>query len=344
MQQFVVSAWRRHRVVTLLLALLLTSACGQFGPAVSVPAQPQAPSVNVASIGIAAAAPPLSQQTGSQLNGRILFVREGNLWLWQAGTSRQFSQGGTWNQPAFSSDGKDIAYVYWADNFSDIFVMSADGTNSRRLTRGQSASLPDNSWAMRPAWSPDGARLAFISDANSNHNQVWVMSSDGGSRRQLTSEALGLLWADSLAWDPSGERIAVTAAPDMRVPSNVYLIDVAKGTFEKLSTQLNGAYDPSFSPDGSAIAYVGRPNSRGVLVVQTLDGKQTASLDKLPFLRSPVWAPDGKTIAFLAGQGGTFEIWTMSVQYTAAGFELGEPHQLTRDAAVDPISGLSWAP
>jgi hypothetical protein len=46
----------------------------------------------------------------------------------------------------------------------------------------------------------------------------------------------------------------------------------------------------------------------------------------------------------LAQQNGAFEIFVLSVRSTADGFELGEPQQLTRDGAVDPMSGLSWAP
>src|SRR5581483_6155429 len=67
--------------------------------------------------------PSVQQQAADTPPGRILYVRDGNLWLWQGGASRQFSDGGTWYQPSFSPDGTEIAYVYWTFNFSDIFVM-----------------------------------------------------------------------------------------------------------------------------------------------------------------------------------------------------------------------------
>ena len=124
--------------------------------------------------------------------GKILYVRDGNLWLWQGGTSRQFSEGNTWFQPSFSPDGKQVAYVYWTFNFSDVFVMASDGSAPQRLTRGQSAEPAGQQLGVRPAWSPDGARLAYVSDANSELPQVWVMGKDGTNRKQLTSEANGV--------------------------------------------------------------------------------------------------------------------------------------------------------
>jgi TolB protein len=316
--------------------VLVLAACSPLPSAVA----PSSGSLGIA-VPAAQQAPP---QAADLPRGRILYVRDGNLWLWQAGASRQFSDGGTWFQPSFSPDGKEIAYVYWTYNFSDLFVMAADGSSARRLTRGQSSSLPDNSWAFRPAWSPDGARLAYVSDANSGHPQLWVMARDGSARRQVTSEALGLQWVDALSWDPAGARLAATAGPSMRDPSQVYLIDVAKGTSEKLTSHGNGAFDPAFAPDGNTIAYIGRSAGQGELWVRTLDGEKQAHIDRLPYVRSPVWSPDGKALAVLAAPAGTFDIWLVSVRATAAGYELGEPRQLTHDGAVDAMSGLTWSP
>ena len=319
-----------RRIVAMFLGLLVVGAVGC------------AP--NAASIGLAQPQPVL-QQASDTPPGRILYVRDGNLWLWQGGASHQFSEGGTWSQPSFSPGGKEIAYVYWTQNFSDVFVMAADGSKSRRLTRGQSSSIMDNAWAFRPAWSPDGERIAYVSDANSRFPQLWLMAQDGGGRRQISLPAFyEESWFDSLAWDPNGDRVAITAAQTMREPSHIYLVDVAKVTVEKLTSHSNGAFDPAWSPDGQALAYIGRPGSTGELWARTVDGEKTGHSDKLSFVRSPAWAPDGKSIAVLAQQNGAFEIFVMSVKATDSAFEFGEPRPLTRDAAVDPMSGLTWAP
>src|SRR5438067_5845478 len=166
----------RTRLVGLLVRALLLSILAGCAPlAARLPVAESA----VTRTSAGEPAPALQQVTGGQSAlsvqqqpadvppGRILYVRDGNLWLWQSGTSRQFSDGGTWYQPSFSPDGTEIAYVYWTFNFSDIFVMAADGASARRLTKGQAASIMDSDWAFRPKWSPDGSQLAYVSDGNS---------------------------------------------------------------------------------------------------------------------------------------------------------------------------------
>jgi TolB protein len=306
-------------------AAMLAAAAGCAPTAATVPAVPAA------------------LQAREEIPGRMVYVRDGNLWLYQNGDARQLTSGGTWFQPAFSPDGQEIAYVFWENNFSDIFVMAWDGRSSRRLTRGQAASIMNNDWSFRPTWSPDGSQIAYISDAASYFPLVWVMDKDGGSRRQVLTAATGIESADALSWAPDGKRIAVTGLMQ-GLQSQIYVLDVPRGTVEKLTSHPNGSFDPAWSPDGQAVAYIGREGAQGELFVKRVDGEgEPARLGKLAYVRSPQWSPDGKSLAVLAAQGGTFQVWLIPVRGSGETIELGEPRQLTRDGTIDAASGLSWS-
>ena len=303
-------------------ALLLTAGCAPT--AATVPAIPA------------------MLQAREQIQGKMLYVREGNIWLYEKDGARQLTQGGTWFQPTFSPDGQEIAYVYWESNFADIFVMAWNGSASRRLTRGQATYIMENDWAFRPTWSPDGAQIAYTSDRSSNFPVVSIMDKDGKNPRQLLTAATGLDAADSMSWSPNGSRIAVTALSIFSpAPTQIHLLDVAKGTTEKLTSNAGGAFDPAWSPDGESIAYIGRDGGQGELWVKRLDGGE-ARVGKLAYVRSPAWSPDGKSLAVLAAQGGTFQVWVIPVQGAGDVIEFGEPRQLTRDGTIDAASGLSW--
>ncbi|MBA2450459.1 MAG: PD40 domain-containing protein [Chloroflexi bacterium] len=306
-----------------LLALLVGAGCGSTPAAI-----PSAASSVL--------------QGRDQPSGKLLYVREGNLWIWQDGESRPLTSGGTWRQPALSPSGLEIAYVQRQQNFADLFAMASDGSSSRRLTSGQAQALGDNDWTMRPAWSPDGVQIAYTSDANSPFPVAWLMNKDGSAKRQIMIPAMGLDWADAMSWEPGGKRLAVTAMG--RDASQIYILDIARGFAERLTNHPAGAFDPAWSPDGSAIAYVGRDSNRGELRLERPDGSGDTRSDKLAYVRSPAWSPDGATLAVLSAQSGSFDIWIASVRTDGEAIELGEPRQLTRDGGIDAASGLSWGP
>ena len=96
------------------------------------------------------------------------------------------------SSPAWSPDGKTIAYVSGADGDSDIFTV---GTGGRRVTRlTENDAINDVS----PTWSPDGSMLAFSSDRDGD-SDIFEMQADGGAVHVLTSG----VWTDeSPAWRP----------------------------------------------------------------------------------------------------------------------------------------------
>jgi TolB protein len=82
------------------------------------------------------------------------------------------------NHAAWSPDSRRIAFHSDRDGEMEIYVMNADGTDTRRLTTNPT----DDSY---PSWSPDGKRIAFMRVVL-GHNQVFTMNADGSGARRLT--------------------------------------------------------------------------------------------------------------------------------------------------------------
>ncbi len=101
--------------------------------------------------------------------------------------------------PQLSPDGKWVAYTVAvpdkAANRSrtQIYLIAIDGGTPKQLTSGESSSST-------PRWSPDGARLAFVTGG-----QVWTMDAQGGDRKQVTSISTG---AGDPVWSPDGRLLA----------------------------------------------------------------------------------------------------------------------------------------
>ena len=102
--------------------------------------------------------------------------------------------------PALSRDGKRIAF----GRRGDIYVMSASGSNVRRLTFSPGVEGA-------PAWSPDGRWIAY-SSYRAGKSDIWKMRADGGGKTRLTRTAA---LEDVPDWSPDGRKI-VYAGPQAR--------------------------------------------------------------------------------------------------------------------------------
>lgn len=89
--------------------------------------------------------------------------------------------------PAWSPDGKQIAFVSERDGNKEIYIVDADGSNLKKLT-----DYEGYDWF--PSWSPDGRQIAFIRDS-----EIHVMNSDGSDIRRLTDTDT---WNTETAWQP----------------------------------------------------------------------------------------------------------------------------------------------
>jgi len=119
-------------------------------------------------------------------------------------TVEDLYQLGWLEEPRVSPDGRLVAYVrLTVDRVGNryrraIWLAPTDGGAPRRLTSGLKSDTT-------PRWSPDGRRLAFVSDREDEARQIYVIAVDGGEARRITRLQQG---AAEPAWSPDGRRIA----------------------------------------------------------------------------------------------------------------------------------------
>ena len=156
-------------------------------------------------------------------------------------------------------------------------------------------------WArdVDPAWSPDGARIAFVDDLD-----IYVMYADGSGVERLTNNLPGN-W--SPAWSPDGARIAFESGPS----GNIYVMD-ADGSGVKPLTH-NGGVHPAWSPDGTRIAFESLRDANGWdIYVMEADGSGVERLTNHGAWNiGPAWSPDGTRIAFTSDRNGEWDIYVM---------------------------------
>src|SRR5205814_9520420 len=99
-----------------------------------------------------------------------------------------------------------IAFDSNRDGNFEIYVMNADGSGQRRLTRNPAKDVS-------PAWSPDGRRIAFARDRGSTKpsSDIYVMNADGSRLRRLTRSPANDV---SPAWSPNGRKIVFVSDRD----------------------------------------------------------------------------------------------------------------------------------
>jgi Tol biopolymer transport system component len=101
----------------------------------------------------------------------------------------RFVEGSAWDgSPAYSPSGHQIAFMGRVHNRWEIFVMNADGSGRRQLTRSD-PRLEDPPNNVAPAWSPDGSQLAFLSDRDDLW-RLYVMEADGTGQRPMFGKKL----------------------------------------------------------------------------------------------------------------------------------------------------------
>ena len=234
------------------------------------------------------------------------------------GAAREALVPSSWS-PEWSPDGRRIAFTSDRDGDSEIFVMNADGTQQRQVTR--------NDWRdSDPSWSPDGRRLAFTGNGG---RTIVVVGVDGRGLTQLTTSG-----TDSQPdWSPDGRTIAFVSRRDGS--GQVYLMNADGSNQRRLVADDEFHGTPAFSPDGTRIAFEGGADAVYIDVVQ-VDGSGRVRLTDTGGDLEPSWSPDGRTIVFSTWRDGRDDLWAIDA-------DGGGERWLTATRYVSETSP-SWSP
>jgi dipeptidyl aminopeptidase/acylaminoacyl peptidase len=267
------------------------------------------------------------------------------------------------SSPNVSPDGRYVAYTVRDTDMvgnayvTQVWLADAASGRNRPLTFGPKSNTS-------PLWSPDGSRLAFLSD-RTEKRQVWMLDMRGGEAEKVTASEEGV---SAFAWSPDGQSVAYVAtepASDARKDrdkrygdlerdddhgfANLWLIALGATRGKRLTKADWAVGDFSWSPDGSRIAFDHQANdalavdsTKDISVVDVASQKVSDVVTWRGPDGHPVWSPDGDRIAFETTAESPDYYYANGV-IAVVSARGGAPTVLTRDFDED-VSLVAWTP
>jgi TolB protein len=195
-----------------------------------------------------------------------------------------------------------IAYIVKSPGRYELQIADADGMNAQ-------TALASKEPIISPAWSPDGAKLAYVSfEAKKPVVYVHDLAT---ARRHVVANFKGSNSAP--AWAPDGKRLTVVLTKDGN--SQMYMIDADGSGATRLATSADIDTEPCFSPDGSMIYFTSdRGGSPQIYRMPAGGGMAERVTFEGGYNTTPRISPDGKTMAFIyRTDDGRFQLATMDL-------------------------------
>jgi dipeptidyl aminopeptidase/acylaminoacyl peptidase len=209
------------------------------------------------------------------------------------------------------------------DRDSDIFTMNADGGGQTNVTASAAVDFA-------PAWSPDGARIAFVSNQDPASNEIYLVNADGTGQVRLTVNSFD---DRDPAWSPDGTKIAFTTTRDGN--GEIYVMNANGSGQTNLTNNPANDKQPAWSPDGTKIAFTSARGGTDQVYVMNANGSSQVNLSNSGAPDSePNWSPDASMIAYTSFRNN-FEVFTMNADGSG---------QANRTTGSSADVGPTWSP
>lgn len=214
---------------------------------------------------------------------------------------------GTSFSGALRVEGETLAVLAESDGVLDVWLM--DGATGE-LTRNLTAGVLTGTLRSQPSWAPDGSAVAFAAIGGGGDSDLFLaLVDEDGVLPLLEAEGSD----DRPVIAPVGTKVAFISDRDGD-EFDIYVIDLdAGGLITRLTDFADRDSSPTWSPDGTQIAFRRRTDGNSDIFVMNSDGTDVRQLTNSPaFDGDPAWSPDGTEILFTSDRAGNFDIWVMN--------------------------------
>ncbi|HYU44910.1 MAG TPA: winged helix-turn-helix domain-containing protein [Terriglobales bacterium] len=226
-------------------------------------------------------------------------------------------------QPSLSRDGRKLAFS--GDRGGNLEL------REKSLSDGREVPIVADDFYSRyyPQWSPDGAYLAYTREEPSGEGRLMMWSSQSRTEEPLTTSSR--TGRDAHDWSGDGKWLLVAQGKDVWVLPVASRPNAEAAAQKITSSPASALYQCHFSPDGRWIVFEAVRNSpvESILYVMAATGGPWIRItDGKHWDDKPRWSPDGKTIYFVSGRGGFFNVW--GIRFDAVkGKPVGDPFRVT---------------
>src|SRR5574341_1396412 len=232
----------------------------------------------------------------------------------------------------------DIVFARQVGDSGELFLVNRDGSGVTQITSGAFVN-PFSGMD----WSPDGAHIAFVAEADEDGDgipagDIFIANADGSGLANLTQSA-----AEDMdpQWSPDGQYIAFTS--DAEGP-HIAIAPASPPSLPATVTYGPAGGSPSWSPDSASIAFSTTTAGSGdifVLDVACTLGELACEINPTQLTTDgaanerPEWSPDGTRIAYVSGRDGGPDLWAMNIDGSS-------PTRLSTNGFH--IATLAWSP